>query len=110
MDYNVRIHEAEKVRFRRRESVNELVPGVEFASLCQLDHSTMKRGSKRMRFGLLFEDFSSACCCVVGATICYTKDFAAQASPTQFLKERLAEKGREGRSKGFLFVPRNNGD
>ena len=90
--------------------MNELVPSVEFASLRQFEHATMKRGSKRMRFGLLFEDFSSACCCVVGATICQAEDFASQTSPAQFLEERLPEKGREGRFKGFLFVPRNNGD
>jgi hypothetical protein len=70
----------------------------------------MKRTSKRMRPGLLFEYSFRARGGVVGATICHTEDFASQASPAQLLKERLSKKGLESGSKGFLFVPRNNGD
>jgi hypothetical protein len=63
-----------------------------------------------MRPGLLFEYFSRTSCRVIGAAIGQAEDFTSQASPAQFFKERLSEKGREGGSKGFLFVPRNNGD
>ena len=110
MNGNVRIRQAEKARLGRREMVNELVPGVEFASFRQLQHPAMKRTTKWMRSGLLFEYSLRATGSVVGATICQAEDFASQTSPAQFLEERLPEKGREGRFKGFLFVPRNNGD
>jgi hypothetical protein len=63
-----------------------------------------------VRLGLLFEYSFRARGGVVGATICHTKDFANEVSPAQFLKKRLSKKGRESGFKGFLFVPRNNGD
>lgn len=105
MDKNIGIHHEQKARLRIGKVMNELIPGIEFASRLNLGSSPSPAIPVRMPFGQGIKGITRYGSRTVRATISHAYYFANQTAPREFAEERLAKQRLKRGVDSPLLIP-----
>src|SRR5207248_11541869 len=105
---DIPIHQEQDFGFLRRQLVDIRIPGVDFASLGQVERAAGERFPERMILRLAMENSSGNRCGSIGAAVSYTENLAFKLALAHMSQKGLAKKRLQREANRFFLVPSQN--